>query len=322
MKVAIDSQQFDLPEFLIVGAAKCATTTIHYYLSEHPQVCMSRIKEPNFFCFYSKRPAYKLLSRGKVEEQVYENYMFSLTDYCRLYECGSEEQTLGEASTNYLYLHEETIKNIKVLYGDAARRVKIIIVLRNPIDRAWSHYSFVKRNGRENLDFPDATSEETIKGRMDSGIAFNWDYIGFGMYADQVRAYKEAFDDVLVLLMEDIKDSPAESMRQVAEFLEIDPDVPFNSQKVYNVSGRPKNILLGLVSRLLYEPTAVGRLFKRVAPLRVVQQVKRFRYALSCHLFVKDRMSEEDRRRLKDIYRADISKLGVLLGRKLDHWAR
>lgn len=320
MKLSINGSYYNMPDFLIVGAARSATTTLFYYLDQHPDISMSVIKEPHFFSFYSNRPQYMEISKSRIESYTYNSYSYSLTDYSSLYNSINDSPLLGEASTSYLYFHGQAIKNINLLYGSSGSRLKIIILLRNPVDRAWSHFLFHKRNGREGMDFSKAATPQCITERMHQGISYNWDYLGFGCYYEQVKAFQDNFGDVLVILTEDFTKDPIGSLMTIMHYINVTPKVPESLSGIYNVSGKPKNRLSSYISKAIYQPNPVAGFIKNSLPLVLLQRLKYMRYRASDYLMTREEMDEEDRLYLVDYYRSDIEKLSGLLRRDLHHW--
>jgi hypothetical protein len=320
MKISVHSNQYNLPDFMIVGAARSATTTLFYHLDQHPDISMSLVKEPNFFSFYSDRPNYTQINKNKVELFSYHQYSYSLPHYSNLYKPINDSQLLGEASTSYLCLHDNTIANIGTIYGQLSRKVKIIIILRNPIDRAWSHYMFHVRNGREHLSFLDAISHQCITSRMDQGISYNWDYLEFGYYYKQVKAYKNAFDNVFIILMEDFLKDPIRTLTSLMQFIEVSPRMPGTLSGIYNVSGKPKNRLSAFIAQIIYHQNPLGIVIKRTLPPRLITKLKYYRYRASNILIDNETISQKQRLYLASYYQDDINNLSRLLNRNLDHW--
>ena len=134
-----------LPNLLIVGAAKSGTTSLHNYLIQHPDVFMSKHKEPHF------------LINNEIGLSRIPKGINKINDYSNLFLNSENYQYRGESSAMYLQFPEIAIKNIKK-YLD--KHVKIIIMLRNPVDRAFSGYQHVKRyNIDEDLDFKNAIDQ-------------------------------------------------------------------------------------------------------------------------------------------------------------------
>ena len=143
-------QSHNKPNFLVVGAAKSGTTSLFNYLTQHSDIYIPEVKECRFFSQLPKN--YKGLgaeffpNSGITDERVYFN-LFS----------GHEDKVCGDMSNDYLYYYEKSIKNIKKYLGN---EIKIVIVLRNPIDRAYSNYMHHIRDGWENISFEQALDDE------------------------------------------------------------------------------------------------------------------------------------------------------------------
>jgi hypothetical protein len=127
-----------------VGAPRRGTTSLYFYLREHPQIFMPGIKEPHFFAFSGKPTYYK-----------HNPIVWKLKDYAGLFAAATEGQVLGEASPGYLYYHERAIENIKK-YVPAWEDLRIIMILRNPALRAFSHYLVLRLTDRESRGFDEA----------------------------------------------------------------------------------------------------------------------------------------------------------------------
>ena len=126
-----------LPHFLILGAARSATTSLHYYLEQHPQLAMSSIKEPNFFAFdHTVDPPRPLFDA----EAIATKSVPDRAEYEALFAHTPPGAVLGEASPLYLYVREAPEQIARLI-----DQPKLIAVLRNPIDRAYSHWLHINR---------------------------------------------------------------------------------------------------------------------------------------------------------------------------------
>lgn len=179
-----------LPDFMVIGAAKSGSTTLHQYLCRHPDVCMAEPKEPEFFS----------------DDDVWHN---GLEWYKGLFPCNDSSVVRGEASTTYTRWPHT---------ADAAERiartcphVKLIYIMRHPVERAYSHYAHVMRSGLR-MTFEEALSNDDI-------------YIDCSRYMMQIQRYLRFFpsDRMLLLLLSDLKTSPATTMGRVQEFLGLSP---------------------------------------------------------------------------------------------------
>jgi len=141
-----------LPNFLIVGAAKSGTTSLYHYLKQHTEIYMSSIKEPKFITSQFLTFPFK----GTGDEKVEQNIIKSFREYCNLFKDVNNDKMIGEASADNLYFFKKAI-NIITHY---LKKPKIIIILRNPIERAFSHFNQFIRDNREYLSFEEALKEE------------------------------------------------------------------------------------------------------------------------------------------------------------------
>jgi hypothetical protein len=299
-----------MPNFLIIGAMKSGTTALYYYLEQHPQVYMSPVKEPNFFAFEGE----ELGARWPGDQKgINDASITDIKSYRALYARATDEKALGEASHWYLY-RPRALERIKHYVPDA----KMIAILRNPVERAYSHFLHSVRTGTEPLtDFAEALQEEASGARKASQRE---DYFDRGLYAGQVQRYFDAFgrDQVKVYLHEDLSSSPHETMKDTFQFLEVDdsfvPDVSLKR----NVSGFPKNKTL---DRYLRRPHPVKRALKLYLPVPARRRLSvAFDAVKTSNLTRPPKLQPEVRHQLTEAYREDVLKLQELLDRDLSAW--
>jgi hypothetical protein len=198
-----------MPNFFIIGAQKAGTTSLYYYLKQHPQVYMSPRKEPHFF----KGMHSEYRKRGRSLPPVTD-----LGDYQALFEGVTDEKAIGEASASYLYSPKAPAL-IKRSIPDA----KLIAVLRNPADRAYSNYLYCVKMGREPLaSFAEALQAEEKRIRENWGPL--WHYRQKGFYYSQVKRYFDVFgqDQVKVYLYDDLRGKPSSMLGDIFRFLDVD----------------------------------------------------------------------------------------------------
>ena len=294
-----------LPNFLVVGAAKSGTTALYHFLKQHPQVYMSPHKETNYFAFEGQEIRFS----GPGDDTISEQSITTAEAYEKQFEGVSGEVAVGEASPWYLY-SERAAENIRCSLPDA----RLIAILRNPVDRAFSSYLHVVRDGRESLTFEEGLKAE--EERISKGWEYIWHYRQSGYYAAQVERFATLFppDQARWYLYEEFLTDPDKLVRDVCGFLNIDRDFSVNTSFKPNATGVPKNQLLG---RLLLRPNPIKSTAKHLIP-------KRLRYNLgqrvNQRLLTKPRMSGETRRKLLHAYKDDISDLQDLIGRDLSAW--
>jgi hypothetical protein len=241
-------------DFFLVGPPKCGTTTAYHWLKTNPSIFVPIVKEPHFFQFKNKSLAYsglgdkKRLDRMVVQEE---------DAYLGLYESKNEEQLCGDCSTMYFY-SEDAIREIKLHNPQA----KIIIVLRNPIERAFSHYMHQVRDGYEKKSDP-LSSFLLSTARIQKGYMPFWDYISPGKYSQWLPKWKASFDHVLVLDYKQLMGNSKETMSEIARFLGVTDDFQTSSDQVFNQSGHPK---FPWLNRILKRKTWGHQLLAKVMP--------------------------------------------------------
>jgi hypothetical protein len=297
-----------LPDFLLVGAPKCGTTSMAGYLARHPEVYLSPIKEPKFFT--AQVVPFPLRGPG---DSFVENFTVKTFDeYQRLFKRVGNQKAVGEASVDNLYFHRQVIPLIKRYLGD----VRIIIVLRNPVDRAFSAYKNMLRDGRETRSFEAALDRE--EGRTRRGYEYLWRYTDTGFYHEPVKAYLKHFRRVKILILEHFTKGSLEPFQRICEFLGVDPSFKPKRQMMFNVSGKPKTWW----GQRPFNPTGFkGKAYKFLAMNgfnidTLMQWVEPLR-GLNLEPIT---MLPETRRRLHRMYAGDIEKLQNLLKTDLSHW--
>ena len=300
-----------LPDFLLVGAAKGATSSLHFYLDQHPQIRMPAVKESWFFSFVDHPPSYA--SPGGLSGVVSR-----LEDYAGLFAGADPAQKLGDASPSYLYTHEDAIRNIRATYPpERLADLRIIISLREPVSRAFSQYWTFKRYDHEPLSFEEATDENIIASRLRDNWNIFYDYTGFGRYYQQVKAYLDAFgsERVLVLLYDDIQRDPAGACQAIFRFIGVDADfVPNVRVKYNNMTGEAR---VKWPVRLLTSRNPVKRLLAAIIPKPLRQAIL---YGVGKLLLRRGDLRPATRQALTRAFSTDIEKLEALIGRDLSHW--
>ncbi len=302
-----------LPNFLIVGAAKSGTTSIYNYLKQHPEIYLPENKEPRFFVsseFKNINPNDPLFTHAN------KVITFILEDYLGLFLDVKDESAVGEASVQYLYFYNSAIPEIKKHLGD----VRIIIILRNPADRAFSAHAHLVRDKLESMSFEECLEieEERIRTKW-FPLHF---YKDLGFYYKQVKAYMENFSRVRVYLYDELMNDSSIVVRDIYEFLNVDPSfVSANINSQYNVSVVPKVKLLHsfLVKydhplKKLLRPLFLGTVGKE----KTENLVNHFKN----RNLRKRKINPETKKYLIDLYRDDILMLEKLLKRDLSAWLK
>jgi len=296
-----------LPNFLIVGAAKAGTTSLYFYLKEHPEIFLHERKELRFFS--QMRGNFK----GPGDEDVNRTITKTIEEYKKFFLSTKNKKTIGDVSPDYLYYFKNSIKNIKRFLGDP----KILIILRNPIDRAFSHYLHFVRDGRETLSFEGALKEEGKRRALNWEWA--WYYKDVGFYYNQVKAYLENFSKVKVYLYDDLKKDPLSLVQDIYRFLEVDDSfIPKSVGEKFNVSGIPKNKFL---HEFLTTPNIIKSTMKPLVKLILPKRTRqRFINKVLQRNFKKPQIDPSTKQYLLNLYKEDIVELQNLIGRNLSSW--
>lgn len=293
-----------LPNFLVVGFAKCGTTSLVNKLSEHKQIFIPKEKELRYFTYeFLKNSGYK----GPGDYRPKRLAVKSLEDYKKKFNTAKEYKSIGEASTDTSFYYQRTIPKIKALLNNP----KIIIMLRNPTDRAISAYSHLIREERETLSFDKALEEENE--RLKNGYEFIWGYEKASYYYESVKAFKDNFTHVHIVFFEDFINQSETEIQKILNFLGVENSIsPATSH--HNKSGKPKNIYL---NRFLNRKLWIKELLKKLIGEKTALEIKEKFQSKNLSKIVVD---DEIKLKLKSKFNHDILKLEKLLDHNLSHW--
>tara|TARA_B100001109_G_scaffold190025_1_gene156654 strand:- start:1489 stop:2388 length:900 start_codon:yes stop_codon:yes gene_type:complete len=238
------------PNFIIAGFPKCGTTSLHHYLNEHPEIFMPEQKELHFFTF-------KILSKlknGPKDDIVKQMQINSSEKYLSYFQNVKNEIAIGDASPSYINYPSEFSK-IKEYLNDP----KVIIILRDPINRAYSNYLHLKREHRETMSFKDALGVE--EERIKNNYSDFWYYKFNSTYYEKIIKAKTTFSSVLILTIEELDKDPAVTMKKVYKFLGVDNSFSFKTiSEKFNVGGNYKK---NFVTKLFFQPSKFKNRIKR-----------------------------------------------------------
>ena len=301
-----------LPNFLIIGAAKAGTNALYHYLRQHPQIYMSPWKEPKFFAFETEADLGFRAANGR-DAPVNASVILDQTAYEELFDDARDgELARGEASTHYLYV-EKSPGRIKTLIPDA----RLIAVLRNPVDRAFSSYQHLVRDELEPLDFGAALDAEPQ--RIAEHYAYLYRYTDMGFYSQQLDRYEKTFSEnqLCVLLYDDLRSDPEGTCRQIFSFLGVDEDFVPDMSGEYNRSGVPKNRFM---HRLLNPSAPMKRRLWNVTPRLARERLLDAQTKIVNRNLQRQTMPEPERDRLRGVFREEVGRLEARLDRDLSHW--
>jgi Sulfotransferase family len=225
-----------LPTFFVIGAQKCGTTALYMALRQHPQIYMSPRKEPRFFAFAGQAPNFC----GPGSELFRQDVIYERAAYEALFSQAGSDQVRGEASPIYLssYQPAATAQQIQARVPDA----RLIAILRQPAQRAWSAYLHHRRLGLEPLpDFRKALAQETA--RTTQHWYPGWRYRQNGFYAANLRPYFDLFErqQIRVYLYEEWNKQPSAVLADIFQFLQVDPSFQPDLTQRHNVSLVPRS---------------------------------------------------------------------------------
>ena len=299
------------PNFLIAGTPKSGTTSLYHYLWQHPEVFLSTPKEPHFF----SSQCIKLPVRDYKGASNAIRFINHWNEYEDLFNKSEGYKAIGEASTDTFY-YSESIDHIKSHLGDP----KIILLLRNPVDRLISQFRHQKRECMEPLSLQEALMEE--QNRINDNYAVGYHYSALGFYAERLAQYQQAFSNIHLIFFEDLKNHPVEVMREVFQFLEIDTSFSPDISTVFNPAGKPK---IKWVHDFFYSKSKVRDWLRPVFSIFLSPE-KRFRIMedIKNKNLKKDsiEIADEIRQSLITLYKNDILQLQNLTRRDLSSWLK
>ena len=298
-----------MPNFLIIGTQKAGTSALNSYLKAHPQIYMSPIKEPGFFDFMGERVNFC----GLGDSQAYRFAITDLSAYKNLFQGVKDEIAVGESTTWYLQ-SSKAPERIKQYIPHA----KLIVILRNPVERAYSAFVHALRDEVEPVkNFSLALLEE--ERRVSSNWGFLWRYQHMGFYAKQLKHYYQHFerDRIRVYLYEDFNDDPQKILQDIFQFLNVDVNFTPDLYARHNISGVAKS--KSLDTFLYHENHPVKEFIKPLIPNEIRKQFVNY---IKVRNRAKPKLFEKDRTQLIKVFRNDIQELETLIQRDLSTWLK
>ena len=290
-----------LPNFIVIGAAKAGTTALYWYLSEHPAVFMSPVKETNFF-------AYGRDARGKLlygDPEVHHFPIQTMEEYQGLFDRAEGAIGIGEASPIYLEC-PQAADRIRA----AVPSVRIIASLRHPVERAYSDYLMHLRHRGLRFDPARDLSATASWAAPDS----RW--IEVSRYHPQIERYYAAFprSHIHVSLFDDLRRDALGLVQDVYRFVGVDAGFAPDFKTPHAIGGLPASRLLeGLLTN-----RSVGSVIKPLLPMGAANWVRRMR---ARNLKKAPALPSDLKRELTDrLFRDDIQRTAAAIGRNLDHW--
>jgi Sulfotransferase family len=298
-----------LPDFLVAGVPKAGTTALHAALSRHPGIYMSPIKEPKFFLTDGPPPT----RGGPGDALTYREHVWERDKYEALFDAAAPGTLRGEATPLYLY-DTGAMGRIRALIPD----VKLIVIIRDPIERAHSNWTHLWSAGLEpEGDFLRACAEEPR--RIAAGWASFWHYTGLSRYGEQLQRVFELFprEQVLVLRYRSLIDDPVAALDRICGFLGAETGVISEIPRE-NVTAHPEQTLAHRAVALgMRASNAVGRLLPGSAATAATHRLERF---LQRGGRERQPLSWDQRQALLPTFEEDVKLLQSLLSEDFSDW--
>lgn len=279
MKGDMESMAVNKPDFMIIGAMKCATSTLHDQLNMHSSFFMTEPKEPNFFS----------------DDEVYEK---GLAWYGTLFDGAEEGQLRGESSTHYtkLPVYPHTLERL----ADFCPRLKCIYIMRQPVQRLISHYIHEWTQGVISCD---------INGAIDEFP----ELIDYSRYAMQLEPFLKTYgkDSILPLFAERLRANPLAELQRVFEFLEVDEKAVWQDTIQKNVSSERMRVCG-------WRDTLLNNSFLRIIRQNLVPKKVRTRIQKFWTMNERPELAADVQQRVENVLNQDLKRLGEALGLELN----
>ncbi|HEX6519371.1 MAG TPA: sulfotransferase [Streptosporangiaceae bacterium] len=300
-----------LPDFLVIGAPKAGTTALHAALARHPGLYLSAVKEPKFFLTDGPPPA----RGGPGDVQTYREHIWRRADYEGLFAAAPAGALRGESTPFYLY-DWQAQRRIRDLIPDA----RLIVSLRDPVERAHSNWTHLWSAGREPVgDFLRACAEEDR--RVAAGWSPFWHYVRLGRYGEQLDHLFQLFprEQVLIFRYRRILDEPARVLDEICAFLGVAQGI-ISEVPRENVTAHPeRSAVHEALSRVLRGTEAAGRRLPGTAGAAVSARLERI---LQRDAPPRQPLTWAERQAVLPALESDIRLLEKITGSDFSDWLR
>jgi hypothetical protein len=289
------------PTFVVAGAGRAGTTGLIEGLRSDPRIFVTDPKEPHYLALHGERPDF----RGPGDDRhINQLVVTGKEEYLALYPEGSDHLALGEGSVSTLYYYERSLPEILRINP----QMRVVVLLREPVERAYSSFQYLTASGREPLeDFLAAVADEPR--RRAENWHHLWHYTSMSLYADALEAFRKELSEeqVGVWFFDDLERDYAGTFREVLDFLDV-PPLPGSGEDVprVNASGRP---------RFPHVQKAMWWASSRPVLQRTARTVTtwRFREAVKARLITRQTVPAEIRRELAPRFTEDLRRVRELL---------
>lgn len=302
------------PNFLIIGAPRAGTTSLFRYLGRHEQIFLPHLKEPHYFTFVDRQPGF---CGPRDPDTINKDAVTSIYSYLDLFSSWNGQRCIGEASTSYLHM-AGAAKNIYEFNPN----MKIIAILRDPVERAYSDYLYVQKEGGETTGhFLEALEEEAMGKRKDW---WHGRYICAGAYFTNLMRYYELFreEQIQVIFFEDLSLNPQDVIREVCQFLGLHHEPENMVDRAHNQAGRPRSAFLHALYQSISRPHAAKDILLKSWLPEILR--KKFRRQILEPLhnlnIKKEQLSRADRQVALKYFEKEIALTEGFLHRDLSAW--
>lgn len=294
-----------LPTFVVAGAARSGSTAVIESLRKHPDVFVTQPKEPHFLALAGETPRFT----GPDDDTTINRVAVTGDQaYRDLFPADGEFLATGEGSVSTLYYHDDALPRLYRLNPD----VRVVLVLREPVARAFSSHQYLLNRGSEPLaDFLDAVARE--QDRIDAGWHHLWHYTAMSRYAESVRHTLDTFgtDQVGVWWYDDLTEDPIRCLTEIHDFIGVTPPAPDGviTDRV-NSSGRPRRAWLQTAMQQVSKHAGLRTALRAVVPFELRERIR------NSNLAAQD-VPALVRSEMAPVFEKDLSSLEAVLGRSV-----
>jgi hypothetical protein len=296
------------PNFIVVGVPKAGTTSIFHYLSQHPDIYLPGTTELRYF------NRFEMLDNLSGPNDKFSRNMIckDWKEYMSYFKGHVNESAIGEITTSYLY----TPKSIDRIKEELGPNTKILVLLRNPVERTYSNYLYYKRRNLEKGTFKQALEEEA--SRKKAGWNDAWLSKDHSLYFNKINHLIESSMPFKIILFEDFIENPKETVKDLFSFLEVDTDfIPSNIDIIYNKGGEyfQKEII-----EWMQYPSALRKTLKKLIPEFFIEKLRIKRDQFISNNTIKPDMDSQIRSELFNYFSEDVYNLAEKTNIDISKW--
>lgn len=287
---------------MIVGAQKAGTTSLLRYLGDHPGICTHSQVEMTFF----------------VHEDEYQLGYSRI--FPRYFSLDEDSSPIILAKSVSVMILPEAIARLYKHNPDA----QLVVMLRNPVDRAYSHYWYSRRRGWEDRETFEEAIASDLATRADIQVGnVNRNYLSNGLYINHLQQLMKVFppEQIQIILLEDLKEDPLRVCRSIYSlFPQLDPAYNPVIRQTHNISAAYRSRSLALLTSSRTTLPAIKKIARTLMPDRTMDYLRDFIRNANEQEFKPPPMQPETRTRLLAFFQPFNQNLGELIGRDLTHW--